>query len=145
MSAESPPPSVSSQALPSNARGEAPCLVVSDLSKTYVGNRVLRDAELTVEAGQIHALLGANGSGKSTFVKCVTGVVAPDSGARIAINGGTPSSGFSPQEAEAAGIRVVHQEAPLIDTLPVADSIALHRGYPTRGIFTSSRWMRARA
>jgi ribose transport system ATP-binding protein len=126
--------------------GAAPCLEVSDLSKTYLHTRVLHDASLVVEPGQIHALLGANGSGKSTLVKCVTGVVAPDHGARIAIDGAAPSGGFSPTRAHRLGIRVVHQEAPLVDGLPVADSVALHRGYRLRrGIFTSSRRMRAEA
>jgi len=122
----------------------APCLDVHGLSKSYLHNRVLADVSLSVEPGQIHALLGANGSGKSTLVKCVTGVVSPDPGARISISGAPAESGYTPSRAHQLGIRVVHQEAPLVDGLAVADSVALHRGYPRRGrLFTSGRRMRA--
>jgi ABC-type sugar transport system ATPase subunit len=127
-------------------RPEAPCLEVSGLSKTYLQTRVLADAAMRIGRGEIHALLGANGSGKSTLVKCVTGVVPPDPGAAIAVDGAPPVGALSPGRAHALGIRVVHQEAPLVDGLAIADSIALHRGYPLRGrIFTSRRQMREQA
>src|ERR1700710_394218 len=102
----------------------APCLDVHGLSKSYLHNRVLADVSLSVEPGQIHALLGANGSGKSTLVKCVTGVVSPDPGARISISGVPAESGYTPNRAHELGIRVVHQEAPLVDGLAVSDSVA---------------------
>ncbi len=124
----------------------APSLEVLDLSKTYNENTVLRGVGLTVMPGQIHALLGANGSGKSTLVKCVTGVVSPDPGATISICGRAMEHGFSPGRADEVGVRVVHQDAPLVDALPVAESVALHRGYPLRGgVFTSGRRLREQA
>ena len=127
-------------------RREAPCLEATGLSKTYLQTRVLAEAAMRIGRGEIHALLGANGSGKSTLVKCVTGVVAPDSGAAIAVDGREPVGALSPGRAHELGIRVVHQEAPLVDGLAIADSIALHRGYPLRGrIFTSRRQMREQA
>ncbi len=107
------------------------------LDKSFAGTRVLRDVDITVAPGEIHALLGANGSGKSTLVKCLTGVYQPDGGA-IVIGGRRLQQIASPQEADALGIAVVHQEAPLIDSFTVAECIAQFRGYPTSG--TRIRW-----
>jgi ribose transport system ATP-binding protein len=122
----------------------APRLQVEGLSKTYGQARVLRDAHLTVRAGEILALLGANGSGKSTLVKCITGVVPPDPGGRVVVDGQPLEAGFTPTAVHERGIRVVHQDAPLVPSLPVAESVALHRGYPRRaGLFTSRRAMEA--
>ena len=50
------------------------------VSKRYGGVRALENAQLTVEAGRIHAILGENGAGKSTLIKIMAGVVAPDEG-----------------------------------------------------------------
>ena len=50
------------------------------VSKRYGGVRALQDAQLAVEAGRIHAVLGENGAGKSTLIKIMAGVVAPDEG-----------------------------------------------------------------
>ena len=102
------------------------------LSKTFGPARVLFDVDLTVKAGEIHALLGANGSGKSTLVRLITGVYQPDPGGRIEINGRPVSGHYSPNAATELGVRVVHQEAPLIDMLTLAETVALHRGFPTR-------------
>ena len=75
---------------------------------------------------------GANGSGKSTVVKLLTGVYQPDGGI-ITIGGREMRSIASPRAASALGVAVVHQEAPFIDTLSVAECIAQFRGYPTQG------------
>ena len=143
----SSPPSPDRTDPPANtAGGSVPRLEISGLSKTYGGVRVLADADLTIGAGEIHALLGANGSGKSTLVKCLTGVVAPDAGGRIALGGQIVRAGSGPNVMHELGVRVVHQDAPLIDGLPVADSVAMFRGYPRKGkFFTTSRAMTAEA
>jgi ABC-type sugar transport system ATPase subunit len=107
-------------------------LCVEHIFKSFPGTKALDDVSLCVEPGLVHALLGANGSGKSTLVKILTGVYQPDSGA-IQIGNRQMPAISSPGEAERLGIRVVHQEAPLIDTLTVAECVALFRGYPTRG------------
>ena len=102
------------------------------IGKVFAGRPVLRDVDLQVEGGEIHALLGANGSGKSTLVKILTGVYRPDGGT-IVIGERRVASISSPHEANALGIAVVHQEAPLIDTFSIAECMAQFRGYPTRG------------
>ena len=55
-------------------------LTVSNLQKRYGAVVALRSGNLSVAAGEIHALLGANGAGKSTMVKMLTGVIRPDGG-----------------------------------------------------------------
>ena len=103
-----------------------------NIDKSFAGRKVLDNVGIAVKSGEIHALLGANGSGKSTFVKILTGVYQPDAGA-IVIGARRLPVISSPYEANALGIAVVHQEAPLIDTFTVAECIAQFRGYPTRG------------
>ena len=56
------------------------------ISKRYGGVRALEKADLDVEAGRIHAILGENGAGKSTLIKIMSGVVAPDEG-RMLLDG----------------------------------------------------------
>ena len=93
------------------------------VSKRYGGVRALQDAQLTVEAGRIHAVLGENGAGKSTLIKIMAGVVAPDEG-RMLLDG-KPVSFGSPAAANAAGIVCIFQELSLIPDLAVADNIAI--------------------
>ena len=100
------------------------------ISKSFPGTRALDRVDLGVGAGEVHALLGANGSGKSTLVKILSGVYQPDEGELLIADRKVRSIG-SPNEAHALGIAVVHQESPLVDTLTVAECVALFRGYPT--------------
>jgi len=109
------------------------------LSKSFSGRRVLNDVSMRVRAGELHALVGANGSGKSTFIKCLTGVQAPDAGATIEIGGRLVPTSFGPKGAAALGLRVVHQDAPLIDALSLCDVLALYRGFPTRMALVQQR------
>jgi ABC-type sugar transport system ATPase subunit len=103
------------------------------LSKTFGPARVLRGADLAIKAGEIHALVGANGSGKSTLIKCITGVERPDAGGHLEIDGRDVSGDYSTAVAHDLGVRVVHQEAPLIDSLTIAETVGHHRGFPTTG------------
>jgi ribose transport system ATP-binding protein len=100
------------------------------ISKSFPGTRALDRVDLNVGAGEVHALLGANGSGKSTLVKVLSGVYQPDEG-ELRVGEHSFDSIGSPGEAHALGIAVVHQESPLVDTLTVAECVALFRGYPT--------------
>jgi ribose transport system ATP-binding protein len=93
------------------------------VSKRYGGVRALQDADLVIEAGRIHAVLGENGAGKSTLIKIMAGVVAPDEG-RMLLDG-VPVSFASPAAATAAGIACIFQELSLIPDLSVADNIAI--------------------
>ncbi len=98
-------------------------LSVRDLGKRYGAVVALRSANLTVEAGEIHALLGANGAGKSTLVKMLTGVVRPDTGT-IELNG-EPRRFTSPTAAQRAGIAAVFQDPALLPDLTIAENLRL--------------------
>jgi ABC-type sugar transport system ATPase subunit len=113
-------------------------IAVEGVTKSFAGIRVLDNVAVSVADGEIFALLGANGSGKSTFAKILSGVYQPDR-ALITIKGRKIPAILSPQHAAELGIAIVHQEAPLIDNASVAECIALYRGYPTRSGFVQWR------
>jgi ribose transport system ATP-binding protein len=94
-----------------------------DVSKTYGAVLALRSASLAVRPGEVHALMGANGAGKSTFVKILTGAVRPDSG-RIAIRGRERTI-HSPLEARRGGLISVYQEPAVIPDLSIRSNLRL--------------------
>ena len=98
-----------------------PLFRMEAISKRYGGVRALDDAELAVEAGKVHAILGENGAGKSTLIKIMAGVVKPDSG-RMLLDGREVTFA-DPAAANAAGIVCIFQELSLIPDLSVADNI----------------------
>ena len=115
-----------------------PALAVSKLSKTFNGRTVLREFGITVERGQIHALLGQNGSGKSTLIKALAGYHAPDPGAIVQVGGRDLDPG-SPASSYQLGCRFVHQDLALVATMSVRDNLFLVSGYPTRMGFLDRR------
>jgi ribose transport system ATP-binding protein len=100
-----------------------PLLRMEGIAKRYGGVRALENAELTVLAGRIHAILGENGAGKSTLIKVLAGVVAPDEG-RMVLDGREVTFD-SPAAANRAGIVCIFQELSLIPDLSVADNIVI--------------------
>ena len=105
-------------------------LEISNLTKAYTGVLALDDFSAAFDGGKVYALLGKNGSGKSTFVKCLSGAVVPTSG-EIRIDG-VEARFRGPADANAAGIAVVYQELSLILDFTVAENIMLGR-FPTMG------------
>ncbi|MBV8443682.1 MAG: sugar ABC transporter ATP-binding protein [Hyphomicrobiales bacterium] len=105
-------------------------LSVARLAKTYGGAAALRDASLTIEAGEVHALMGENGAGKSTLIRILAGVVQADSG-EITV-AGEPASIANARDAYRLGLRFLHQELNVASRLSVAENIFLGRAYPTR-------------
>jgi galactofuranose transport system ATP-binding protein len=102
-----------------------PLLEVTALSKGFPGVKALDAVDLTVQAGEVHALMGENGAGKSTLIKVLTGVFPRDAGeTRME---GQIIAPKSPGEAEALGISTVYQEVNLIPHLSVAENICLGR------------------
>jgi ribose transport system ATP-binding protein len=110
-----------------------PALRLAHLSKTFVGTRALVDVDLTVNVGEIHALVGGNGSGKSTLIKILAGVYQADPGGTIEVAGASPvpADHWNPNRAFAAGMRFVHQNPGVFNTLTVAENIAIGHGFPT--------------
>lgn len=96
------------------------------LTKRYGGVIALDDVDLTVHKGEVHCLVGENGSGKSTLVKIITGVVQPEFGAEIEIEGERVRS-LTPYDALRKGVQVVHQDLSLFPNLTVAENIAVTR------------------
>lgn len=111
--------------------GGPPALHVEGLAKTFGGVRALKGVDLTVEQGEVHALLGENGSGKSTLIKILSGYHQPDEGALVAIDGAKITFG-SAQSAYTHGCRFVHQDLGLVGTSSVLDNICLNAGFPSR-------------
>jgi ribose transport system ATP-binding protein len=102
----------------------APALLrVEDVSKRYGSVVALESADLTVQPGEIHALLGANGAGKSTLVKILAGVVSADTG-RIEVDG-DPLDLAGPNDAMRAGIATVFQDPSLIPDLTVEGNLRM--------------------
>jgi ribose transport system ATP-binding protein len=106
---------------------------LKNIIKVFGDVTALNSVSVDLRPAQIHALLGANGSGKSTLVKILTGAYNPNSGS-ISFDGKTYPAFETPSKATALGIRVIHQEAPLIDTLSVAEAVAIFRGYDAKNL-----------
>jgi ribose transport system ATP-binding protein len=100
-----------------------PLFRMEGVSKRYGGVRALEKAELVVERGSVHAILGENGAGKSTLIKIMAGVVEPDEG-RMLLEASEVRFA-SPAAANRAGIACIFQELSLIPDLSVADNIVI--------------------
>jgi len=99
-------------------------LSLRDISKSFAGVHALQDADITIENGRIHCLVGENGSGKSTLIKIIAGVYERDKGT-IAINGRNFAN-LQPIDAIREGIQVIYQDFSLFPNLTVAENIALN-------------------
>ena len=104
----------------------SPLLELTGMSKTFPGVKANDGIDLTLRAGQVHALLGENGAGKSTLVKMIYGVLRPDSG-QIKMRG-APVDINNPATARALGIAMVFQHFSLFDSMSVLENIALGVG-----------------
>ena len=106
----------------------SPVLEAQNLSKSFGPVEVLRDVSLSVDRGEVHAIIGENGAGKSTLMKILAGNHSPTRG-EIRIEG--EQVHFSgPVDAERRGIVLVHQEILLAPDLTVAQNIYLGRELP---------------
>jgi ABC-type sugar transport system ATPase subunit len=100
-------------------------LSARELCKSYGGLRAVNRASLDLHPGEVVALVGDNGAGKSTFVKMLSGVVAPDSGT-LSLKGREVRFA-SPAQAREAGIETLHQSLALVDVFNVPENIFLGR------------------
>lgn len=120
----------------------APILSVSHLSKSFAGVRALHDVHLTLHRGEVHALMGENGAGKSTFMKILIGLLAPDSG-EIWFDG-EPLRAHNVHDVLKRGISMIHQELLTVPELTVAQNIFLGRE-PKRWGFVDERQLNRQA
>lgn len=101
-------------------------LKMEGISKSFPGVKALDNVDFALQKGEIHALMGENGAGKSTMIKVITGVYEKDAG-QITIDGNLIHL-KSPQEAQNMGIGTVYQEITLCPNLTVAENMFIGRG-----------------
>src|SRR5579883_2697325 len=102
-----------------------PLLEASAVSKRFGGITALSKATFRAEAGEVHALIGENGAGKSTFIQILAGAVRPDSG--TILFKAAPFAAHNPSAAQAAGISAVFQELSLIPDLTIEQNVWFRR------------------
>jgi ribose transport system ATP-binding protein len=98
-------------------------LHLTNITKHFTATRALDGVDLSVEAGEVHALIGENGAGKSTLLNILSGQLPPTSGAMQL--GGAAYAPDDPREARARGVAHIHQELALCPHLTVAENILL--------------------
>src|SRR6195952_5005137 len=113
---------------------DVPLIAARGISKSFAAIEVLRDVDLDLKRGEIHALLGENGAGKSTFAKILAGVHRPTRGT-LSLNG-APVEVPNPIAAQKLGITLIHQEPISFPDLSVAENLVLGRtrGSPPGGV-----------
>jgi len=120
-----------------------PLLEMLGISKRYFGVPVLREVDLRVWPGEVHALMGENGAGKSTLMKILAGIVRADAGT-VRFDG-NPLSTRSPGEVLRCGIALIHQELNLAPRLTVAENIFLGAETARFGCLLARRQMESAA
>ena len=128
--------------MPTGATSDA-TLIARGITKQFGATTALHNVDLELCPGTVHALLGGNGSGKSTFVKVLAGVHHADAGTLERFGQLHALDRHNPATAHRIGLRFVHQSLGLFVDLSVAENLALGIGYPTRvgGI----RWRQLRS
>lgn len=119
-----------------------PILEARDVSRSFGPIEVLHEVGLALHAGEVHALIGENGAGKSTMMKILSGYLAPTKGALLL--DGKPVAFSSSEDAEDQGVILIHQEFNLAEQLSVEENIFLGRELK-RGFFLDKKAMRAEA
>lgn len=113
---------------------------IRNVSKTFFGVHALENVSLSVERGHTLGLIGENGAGKSTLMNILGGVVQPDAGSELLLNG-TPYAPRNPADADKNGIAFIHQELNLFTNLTIAENIFID-GFPrVGGLFINRREM----
>jgi len=117
-----------------------PAISIRGLTKRFLSTLALDHVDLSIERGEIHALVGENGAGKSTLIKILAGLYQPDQG-EIRIDGKLVQPWV-----EAVPISFVHQDLGLVDDLSIGENVALVTGFPrTCGFISWKRvWTQAR-
>ncbi len=118
-------------------------LTVRNATKIFGAQVALDHVSIDVEPGEVRALVGQNGCGKSTLIKILAGFHAPESGTEVTV-GGEKLALEDPVSSEAVGLRFVHQDLGLVPNLDAVDNMALGNGYLTNKS-RSIRWRKERA
>ena len=105
-------------------------ITMSGIAKAFGNNQVLRDVDICLKAGRVHALMGENGAGKSTLMNILVGIHKADAGT-IAIDG-RETTFHSAREAELNGVAFIHQELNIWPNLTLLENLYLMRPKKTR-------------
>ena len=103
------------------AQAKEPLLVAADISKSFPGVHAVRNVTFELRVGEVHGLVGANGAGKSTFIRILAGAIQPDSG-NITL-AGWPLVIGSPREGRSSGISAIYQELTLIPEMSALSNV----------------------
>jgi ribose transport system ATP-binding protein len=109
-----------------------PLLELKSISKSWPGVRALDSVDFSLESGEVHALIGENGAGKSTMIKILTGAIRADSG-EIVLDGRS-YQGFTIKQAQELGIGAIYQELNLIPNLSIAENVFFGREFAKQGL-----------
>jgi ribose transport system ATP-binding protein len=118
-------------------------LSVRGLSKRFGATRALRDVDIDVMAGHVHAIVGGNGSGKSTTVKVLAGIHQADTGTITVRGRRWDARQFTPAISRGMGLRFLHQDLGLFPGMTVAENLGLGTSI-SRARVTPVRWAAVR-
>jgi len=117
---------------------ETPLLELHGVHKTFGTNTVLNGVDLTVNTGEAIAIIGPSGTGKSTILRLICGLLAPDAG-KVYVNGNLVTTEDIQDESYGLSIGMVFQNAALFDSLTVAENVGFalfeHSNLPRREIY----------
>ena len=119
-----------------------PILSLKNMGKVYPGVVALNGVSVDFYPGSVHALIGENGAGKSTLIKCVTGIVTPDTG-EIIVDGKSYSR-MIPELTKSCGIEAIYQEFNLVLNMTVGENVFLGRE-PKKGVLLDRKTMNREA
>jgi ABC-type sugar transport system ATPase subunit len=125
------------------AQGAPPLLRLRGIGKSFGPVNALEGVDLDVPAGQVTALVGDNGAGKSVLIKCIAGIHQPDAG-QIYWDG-QPVSFRSPKDASALGIETVYQDLALCNNLDIVANMFLGREQAAAGVWLDDASMEVAA
>ncbi len=113
---------------------EAPVIELRKVNKIYPGVHALRDVDFTLYPGEVHCLVGSNGSGKSTMIKIISGVEQPELGSELYIRG-EKIHHHSSRLALKKGIQVIYQDMALFPNLSIRENIAFRNHFERGSCF----------
>jgi len=117
---------------------------IRGLSKSFGATRALQDFSFDVSYGEVHALVGGNGSGKSTFIKTLAGVYQADAGTMQVGEEEYDLANHTPEEARRCGLRFVHQDLGIFAMQSIAENLSIGNGF-NHTPFGRIRWGQTKA
>src|SRR6188472_1195 len=123
----------------STENGADPLLRLKGVSKNFGPVQALQDVDLEIQAGEVTALIGDNGAGKSVTIKCIAGIHPPDRGQILWQ--GKPVRIRTPREAAGLGIETVYQDLALCNNLDIVQNMFLGRERVNGGVFMNEEAM----